>query len=66
MQTTKTSFKYINGLANSQIEGKSDTWIMYKSLNMVRTILKVLKKGTVVQNYGYYTSVFGTNWPLVE
>lgn len=30
------------------------------------TVLKVLKKGLVVQNYGYYTSVSGTNWLLVK
>lgn len=31
-----------------------------------KTVLKVLKKGAVVQNYGYYTSVSGTNWLLVK
>ena len=31
-----------------------------------KPILKVLKKGAVVQNYGYYTSVSGTNWLLVK
>lgn len=28
--------------------------------------LKVLKKGAVVQNYGYFTPVSGTNWLLVK
>lgn len=31
-----------------------------------KPILKVLKKGAIVQNYGYYTSVSGTNWLLVK
>ena len=31
-----------------------------------KNVLKVLKKGAVVQNYGYYTSVSETNWLLID
>ncbi|WP_049895895.1 SH3 domain-containing protein [Oribacterium sp. NK2B42] len=55
---------------NKDLAGKytvtADALNMRLGAGKNKTVLKVLKKGAVVQNYGYYTSVSGTNWLLVK